>query len=693
MFKLTTISIVLLITTGCNLLAFYISWQRRKTKDGDYFAFSVLALTLWTLASAFDYTAVPIALKVFFAKWESVFYNIALGLFFSFVMAYVGYRQWLKGFWGRLLIWAPLTINILITVTNDWHGLFWTGFTRSDIGDNILIFQHGPAYYWVAVTGYLFVAAMLAALLRAVFSASQIGRRQARLLFFALLIPLSTNLLYQLKLPGFEGIDWTSVLFSFSVLLFLIALFNTRFLDIVPIARHSLLESMDDCVLVLDRSDRVIDFNSATQNIFGVTNKHIGTFAGDVTPHFSFLSGEMLSSFGENPTIKLKCAQGNLRYFDTHITSLTDHRKQIVAKMVVFREITDRYKIEAALTERVKELKCIYDLSLLLEQPDTSLDEILQKSVQLIANAMQFPKLAWVLLNVNGKIYTAGKLNETSKKLSKNISAGGMDVGTLEVGYQESPQQEEALLDEEKNLLIIMADRLGQVLQTSQAEEKLQVAQTLLLEQQRDLAKVEERRRLARTLHDSVSQSIHSVVLFSETLTATLQRENYERALQITDRLQESARQSHKETRLLLYELQDEGPVRSVHLLDDLEERLNRVERHTGMKAVISYEGDVKFCPAAYAENLYWLATEALNNAIKHAQAGKIEIVLRCFPYQIEMQIHDDGVGFDTENLHKGGMGMRNMHERAKLLNGHLTIESNSGEGTKVIFVADMEVE
>ncbi len=134
-----------------------------------------------------------------------------------------------------------------------------------------------------------------------------------------------------------------------------------------------------------------------------------------------------------------------------------------------------------------------------------------------------------------------------------------------------------------------MAKRLGEIIH-------MQRAQNMLNKQQRELAKLEERKRMARDLHDSVSQSIHSMVLFSETLAATLEKGNYDRALQISDRIQESARQSHKETRLLLYELQFEGPNKQVNLIQDLKERLARVERHTGVKAEIIQEGILGKC-------------------------------------------------------------------------------------------------
>ena len=226
-----------------------------------------------------------------------------------------------------------------------------------------------------------------------------------------------------------------------------------------------------------------------------------------------------------------------------------------------------------------------------------------------------------------------------------------------------------------------------------QQEQILRQTQMELLNQQFTTAMLEERQRLARNLHDSLSQSIHSLVLFSDTLLATIEKKNLERAKQIVERVQESARQSHKETRLLLYELQVSGPGRGVNLIRDLEERLVKVENHAGVMTQIVQEGLIEHIPADWHENLYWITIEALNNALKHAQARRMQIVIRSSPQQLEWEVIDDGRGFMSGKTVSGGMGLENMRTRARLLGGELTIESKPGKGTRVRFNAEIKTE
>jgi PAS domain S-box-containing protein len=205
------------------------------------------------------------------------------------------------------------------------------------------------------------------------------------------------------------------------------------------------------------------------------------------------------------------------------------------------------------------------------------------------------------------------------------------------------------------------------------------------------LAAIEERQRLARDLHDSVNQSIHSLELFSETLMVTLERNNIDRARQIAGRLQESARQALKETRLLLYESQAPASEKNIALIPELETRLATVERRAGVRTQIIQEGPIEHLPPAWSENLFWITIEALNNAIKHAQAHNMKIILRTSPLHIELEISDDGIGFDSQRTRTGGMGLQNMRERANLLHGSLEILSTRDRGTCVRFKADVE--
>src|SRR5688572_28845810 len=105
MFTLTPISAILFVTTAINAAAAYVSWKRRNvTKSGAYFALSMMGLTLWTLAAGLGYAAIPLSLKIFFAKIDAVGYNTALALLFLFCLYFGGLERWADHPWFRRIV-------------------------------------------------------------------------------------------------------------------------------------------------------------------------------------------------------------------------------------------------------------------------------------------------------------------------------------------------------------------------------------------------------------------------------------------------------------------------------------------------------------------------------------------------------------------------------------------------------------
>jgi signal transduction histidine kinase len=192
-------------------------------------------------------------------------------------------------------------------------------------------------------------------------------------------------------------------------------------------------------------------------------------------------------------------------------------------------------------------------------------------------------------------------------------------------------------------------------------------------------------------MHDSVNQSIHSLMLFSETLISLLRKNQFSEAISVAERVHDSGRQALKEIRLLLFETQSPSAEEITDLVAALKERFNFVENRVGVQADISLDGTLAHVPAKWNGNLFWIAIEALNNALKHARADKVRILFRFHNRRFEMEIIDKGAGFDPALLDDGGMGMHTMQERAELLGGQLSVTSSPGHGTKVLFCAEIK--
>lgn len=201
-----------------------------------------------------------------------------------------------------------------------------------------------------------------------------------------------------------------------------------------------------------------------------------------------------------------------------------------------------------------------------------------------------------------------------------------------------------------------------------------------LREQAERTAVLEERERLARELHDSVTQLLYSLGLYAETGHRLAAAGEMQGVSDYLRRIGNTAQQALKEMRVLIYELRP-PLLEQEGLVGALQARLDSVERRSGVDADLLVEGKVEL-PARTEAELYHIAQEALNNALRHAAAAKVIVRIRASRDAVELKVVDDGVGFDAAET--GGLGLIGMAERAERVGGTLEVISKVGEGTSV---------
>jgi signal transduction histidine kinase len=274
-----------------------------------------------------------------------------------------------------------------------------------------------------------------------------------------------------------------------------------------------------------------------------------------------------------------------------------------------------------------------------------------------------------VLFAVGRILKPIGDLTEGAER----IAAGQFDHRIVAVTGDE--------IEDLANRFNSMADSLKSLYRG--LEQKVASRTEEVLQQQRRLAVLEERSRVARDLHDSVSQSLYSVTLFSEAARRHLVARNAAAAEQSLDQLIGASRQALKEMRLMVYELRP-PELENRGLIGAMRQRLSSVEERAGIEALIEAPASLVL-PEDLEPELYSLAQEALNNALRHGNARSVKLVLQHVGEAIQLEVRDDGVGFDPGTLQTtGGMGIRGMEERAHALGGRLLVESAPGEGTLV---------
>ena len=199
--------------------------------------------------------------------------------------------------------------------------------------------------------------------------------------------------------------------------------------------------------------------------------------------------------------------------------------------------------------------------------------------------------------------------------------------------------------------------------------------------QAEQLAVLEERQRLARELHDSVTQALYSVTLYADAARMAFSAEKWEALESNLQEVRNMAREAMYDMRLLVFELRP-FMLETEGLVSALRARLAAVEGRSGLKTNVLVEEERRL-PIKMEEELYRIAQEGLNNVVKHAGATQVQIRLKYDERAVLLELIDDGRGFEPEAAHQsGGFGLQGIQERVQQLDGTLNIESAPLKGT-----------
>ena len=253
--------------------------------------------------------------------------------------------------------------------------------------------------------------------------------------------------------------------------------------------------------------------------------------------------------------------------------------------------------------------------------------------------------------------------------VSVPLMAKGRLVGAIQLGAREV----RSFAPEELSLLAAIGQQVGMAVENAR-----------LYEQAQQSAAYAERSRLARELHDSVTQSLYSLTLYAEAAARMMQDGEHTQAADALREMRDTAQEALREMRLLIFQLRPPALEKS-GLAAALQARLDAVETRGGIRAKLLVEGasGAEQLPLLIQEELYHIAQEALNNALKHAHPRQVLVGLRFDQDAVHLEISDDGAGFALESAEEsGGLGLPGMRERAERIGADLRIESAPGQGT-----------
>jgi signal transduction histidine kinase len=259
--------------------------------------------------------------------------------------------------------------------------------------------------------------------------------------------------------------------------------------------------------------------------------------------------------------------------------------------------------------------------------------------------------------------------NATGSGVIVPLIAKGRVIGLLDVEHREV----NVLTKDDVAVLQLLANQVAIAIENAR-----------LYGQAQKLAALQERQKLARELHDSVSQALYGIGLGTKTAISIMEsaQASRETLAQPLDYILGLATSALAEMRALIFELRPES-LEVEGLLPALARRVDVLRSRSDIEVTCSLDEEPDV-PVAAKEALYRVAQEALHNVGKHANASLVAISLASHNGDVTLEIGDDGSGFELREHYPGHLGLRSMRERVEALGGAFAVDSAPGQGTRI---------
>lgn len=359
--QLTPHAIPLLAGSALLLSIVVIGWQRRSAPGAIYLVLLSLGAAVYSLGYVGELGSSRIQDALLWIKIEYIGITTAPVILFTLVLVYTGNKRWVTPVTLTALLTVP-AITLLFAWMNEQFELIWVGPALVPLGRHFVMKFTPGAWYWVHII-YLNILALgdIGLLLWALRRASGMYRNQLSVLLIGALIPLLSMLLYLSKrvLPG---IDLTPYALILTAVVIAWGMFYTRLMDIMPVAREAVLNSMTDAIIVVDAQHRLVDLNPVAQNLAGLDVwRAIGQPVVEVFPKWSEIVAQLEGDQPGRTEVKMD-AQGEERSFDVRLSPLFLGASRQAGQLLVLRDITDRVRAEETLLETNEWLRTLRKL-------------------------------------------------------------------------------------------------------------------------------------------------------------------------------------------------------------------------------------------------------------------------------------------------------------------------------------------
>jgi diguanylate cyclase (GGDEF)-like protein len=325
------------------LVVSLLTWQLRRPARGSVsLVVLLLALGWWDITYAIFWADLPGLTPYFWLDITYVGAVIVPTSLLVFALQLNGGENWLKPPVIVVLCLEPLLVTLALW-SDPWHNLFFGGQREMNAG---MILNGGAVFWGNVVYSYALILMAFVLFLRGFFKATGLYRKQAGMILLGLGITWLNSIIFVLGKNPLPGADNTPFSFTLTGLFFAHALFRYRLLDVVPIARSMLVDSMSDGIVVLDSRNRLVDMNPVASELLAQAQ------IGDPLEKIEEVLPEIVRQFHDKDNLSAEIMLENpTRYLDLRISPVVDSRQQALGRLIVWRDITQLKLLQLELNE------------------------------------------------------------------------------------------------------------------------------------------------------------------------------------------------------------------------------------------------------------------------------------------------------------------------------------------------------
>ncbi|MCC6299627.1 MAG: diguanylate cyclase [Anaerolineales bacterium] len=342
--------VALIFASACGLVALGVTLARWRSHGAMSLILLLGGLSAWSLAYAFHWASREPQWKFFWLNMTYFGVVTVPAALFIFAFRYTGKDAWITPARLALFLIEPVAALILAW-TDPQTGWFFAG--KRALTDSVL-FDGTPLFWFHVLYSYGLLLTATGVLFFHGLRSRRRHRRQIGIFLVSLLLPWAVNILGMSGLMPFRDIDFTPIVFTFTAIVILYNMLSQRWLDIRPIARDTLVDNMEECLIVADNHDRIVDFNASANAFFSQTLE-VGHSLEALMTRWSPLLKQYQNV--EQLDAEIESEKNPSRFYELRVRPIRDRRNELIGRLFLWHNITARKETERALQNANQELQ------------------------------------------------------------------------------------------------------------------------------------------------------------------------------------------------------------------------------------------------------------------------------------------------------------------------------------------------